>query len=183
MDSCGKRPIAWRRWFAAAGAALALIACGGDAPQEVASAPAAIGPLKPSEPFGLTTVTLRSAEGDVALSVPVYDAYEPPARRRGLMYRRHLPPGTGMVFRFPKPRRGGFYMKNTRIPLSIAYYDQDGRVLSVLDMAPCDADPCPTYDPEVAYSGALEVNRGFFDRIGLDRGWRIEVPFGLPPAG
>ena len=166
----------------AAGLGLALLACNAEAPQPAAPTPAVIGPLKPSEPFGLTTITVRSPDGDVALSVPVYDAYQPPARRRGLMHRKSLPPMTGMIFRFPEPHRGGFYMKNTLIPLSIAFYDGDGRVLAVLDMPPCTADPCPTYDPEVTYNGALEVNRGFFERIGLEKGWRIEVPGGLPPA-
>ncbi|HVM21360.1 MAG TPA: DUF192 domain-containing protein [Egibacteraceae bacterium] len=139
------------------------------------------GPLEPSEPFGLTTVVLRPPDGGTAISLHVYDAYEPKARRRGLMHRESLPPMTGMVFRMPEERAGGFWMKNTLIPLSIAFFDADGRVLAVRDMAPCEREPCPTYDPGAGYHGALEVNQGAFDEIGLEPGWHVDLPVGLPP--
>jgi uncharacterized membrane protein (UPF0127 family) len=175
--------IATRTMLAGAVAVAALSACSTTAPQQTTpSPPAALGPLKPSEPFGLTAVTLRSPEGGVALAVPVYDAAVPKTRARGLMHRKRLPKRTGMVFRFADDRDGGFYMKNTLIPLSIAFFDGGGVVVDVLDMEPCQADPCPTYAPSVAYRGALEVNQGFFDRLGLRPGWRVELPPGLPPA-
>ena len=60
-------------------------------------------------------------------------------------------------------------MKDTLIPLSIAFYDGRGRILRILDMAPCHADPCRAYDAGVAYRGALEVNREAFRR------WRVRV--------
>jgi uncharacterized protein len=161
---------------------LGLAGCGGEQPPVAApSAPAAAGPLKPSEPFGVTTVTLRSPDRGVQLAVPVYDAFEPKLRQRGLMGRRKLPRNAGMVFRFPGGHRGGFWMKNTLIPLSIAFFDRSGTVVAVLDMPPCKQQSCPSYDPEVAYRGALEVNKGFFDRVGLKKGWQIQLPFGLPP--
>lgn len=153
--------------------------CSGGPDGPVAATPA---PLQASEPFGLTTVTLRAPDGDDAVAVPSYDAFEPETRQRGLMHRESLPAGAGMVFRFPAEHRGGFWMRNTLIPLSIAYFAADGEVLAVMDMPPCTQDPCPSYDPGVAYSGALEVNRGFFDEIGLTPGWRVEVPEDLPPA-
>ena len=174
--------VRWR-WLCAVACAVA-VACSPGAPATTAvpSPPARVGPLRPSEPFGLTSVTLQSPSGGVALAVPVYDAYVPKARARGLMYRTRLPKRTGMVFRFPGRRSGGFYMKNTVIPLSIAFFDGTGTVIDVLDMPPCTTDPCPTYRPRTAYHGALEVNRGFFDQLGLERGWRVQVPPGLPPA-
>ena len=140
-----------------------------------------VGPLEPSEPFGLTTVTLRAPGGGDSLEVPAYDAFAPETRQRGLMHREELPAGAGMVFRFPAERDGGFWMKNTLIPLSIAYFDERGEIVAVLDMEPCTADPCPSYDPGVGYSGALEVNRGFFDDAGVTPGWSVELPAGLPP--
>jgi uncharacterized membrane protein (UPF0127 family) len=66
-------------------------------------------------------------------------------------------------------------MKNTLIPLSIAFWDARGRIVRILDMTPCRADPCRLYDPRVAYAGALEVNRGAFRRWGVERGDRIAV--------
>lgn len=171
-------------------AAVVLLAtgCTAGTGDPVASDPAAtaatatVGPLEPSEPFGLTTVTLRAPSGGQAIDVPAYDAFEPEARRRGLMQRQELPAGAGMVFRFPGEHQGGFWMKNTLIPLSIAYFDASGEILEVMDMPPCTKDPCPSYDPGVAYTGALEVNRGFFDEAGVTPGWSVEVPAGLPPA-
>ncbi len=163
--------------------AVACVACGSPPAQTANTTPPAVGPLRPSEPFGLTSVTLRDPNGTTALALPVYDAFTPAARQRGLMHRKRLPRQAGMVFRFPEDHRGGFWMKNTLIPLSIAFFDAGGKVVAVLDMPPCKADPCPSYDPKVTYRGAVEVNRGFFDDVGLRRGWRIELPFGLPPPG
>lgn len=174
----------WARGLCAAALITGLAGCSSpDVPAPAASqSPTPVGPLRPSEPFGLTTVTLRAPDGSTALSIPVYDAHEPKTRSRGLMNRKRLPRRAGMVFRFPDDHQGGFWMKNTKIPLSIAFFDSDGTVLAVLDMPPCRTQRCPSYDPEVTYRGALEVNRGFFDEVGLRRGWRVELPFGLPPA-
>ena len=173
----------WRRLLAAA-ALTAVVACtpGAPAAQDPPTAAPSVGPLRASEPFGLTRVTLQPPDGAAAVGVPVYDAYTRRARSRGLMHRRHLPARAGMVFRFGAPSRGGFYMKNTLIPLSIAFFDAGGTVVDVLDMPPCTSDPCPTYVPRAAYIGALEVNRGFFDVVGLERGWRVQLPPGLPAA-
>jgi uncharacterized membrane protein (UPF0127 family) len=79
-----------------------------------------------------------------------------------------------MVFLFFEPFSGGFYMKNTFIPLSIAYFDEDGKILKILDMDPCEEDST-LYDPGVSYSGALEVNQGAFDRLGVEEGDRITL--------
>ena len=171
-----------------AGAALLLtaaIACASEPSPTVSPTPTpsvAAGLLQPSEPFGLTAITVRDPEGARAGSIEVYDAFEPAARQRGLMGRKRLPDGAGMVFRFPEDHRGGFWMKDTLIPLSIAFFKADGTVVRVLDMPPCRADPCPSYDPKRRYRGALEVNRGFFAQIGLTEGWRLELPSGLPAA-
>lgn len=136
------------------------------------------GALEPSEPYGLATVTVT--DGATSVRIPVYVAATDEARRRGLMFREHLPDGTGMIFLFPGERTGGFWMRNTLIPLSIAFYGEDGDVRAVLDMDPCTADPCTVYDPGVSYVGAIEVNQGFFDEIGLDTSWTVELPEDLP---
>ena len=65
------------------------------------------------------------------------------------MNRETLPADAGMAFVYPEDVRGAFWMKDTLIPLSIAFYSGDGRILKILDMEPCKADPCPLYDPGV----------------------------------
>jgi uncharacterized protein len=138
--------------------------------------------LEPSEPFGLAEVTLRGPDGQ-QIALPVYDAADPDTRRLGLMDREELPDGTGMVFRFPADHAGGFYMFRTRMPLSIAFYDAEGAIVSVLDMDPCaerEPQACETYAPGVPYRGAIEVDQGWFDAAGVGEGWHVEVPSDLP---
>ena len=94
---------------------------------------------------------------------------------RGLMSRRSLAPNSGMAFLWTGDTHGKFWMKNTLIPLSIAFWGKSGRILRILDMAPCRADPCKVYDPHVAFRGALEVNRGAFARWGVHRGAVVTI--------
>lgn len=138
--------------------------------------------LAPSPPFDRAVVRLLPPEGFEAgaMAVPVHVAADPQTRGLGLMGRRQVPAGTGMVFLFPDTHRTGFYMKDTRIPLSIAFFDADGVILEVLDMEPCEAAPCPTYRPAQSYRSALEVPRGWFEEVGVGPGWRVELPAGLP---
>ncbi len=80
-----------------------------------------------------------------------------------------------MVFVYAEDVTGAFWMKNTLIPLDIAFYDGRGRILRTLTMTPCRVTACPLYDPKVAFLGALEVNAGSFRRWGVQRGDRIVV--------
>jgi uncharacterized membrane protein (UPF0127 family) len=115
------------------------------------------------------------SHGDEETTVAVEIADTPAEREQGLMGRTTLPDGAGMVFVFPEDQRGAFWMKDTLIPLSIAFYAADGRIVKILDMEPCDADPCPLYDPGVAYRGALEVNQGAFESWGISAGDRLRI--------
>jgi uncharacterized membrane protein (UPF0127 family) len=125
-----------------------------------------------ARPAGPTAV-IETDDGPVRIAVEVADTDE--ERQRGLMHRKSLPEDAGMVFVFPGETSGGFWMKNTLIPLSIAFYDADGKILRILDMEPCRADPCKVYDPGVAYRGALEVNQGAFGRWGVSEGDTITL--------
>ncbi|MFN2389882.1 MAG: DUF192 domain-containing protein [Actinomycetota bacterium] len=137
-------------------------------------APASPGATPSASPtFDRGTAVIDTEEGSVIVNVEL--AATPAARAVGLMHRDSLPEDAGMVFVYFEPTRGGFYMKNTSIPLSIAFFDNDGVILKILDMEPCTADPCETYDPGVAYSGALEVNQGAFDTWGVEEGDVIHV--------
>ena len=64
-------------------------------------------------------------------------------------------------------------MKDTLIPLDIAFYGPRGEILRIMQMKPCRVEACPLYDPDVTYRGALEVNAGSFRRWGVRRGDRI----------
>ena len=122
-------------------------------------------------PHGTATITTKQARVSVRVEIAATDA----TRERGLMFRRRLAARAGMAFVWRREVSGGFWMKDTLIPLSIAFYDGRGRILKILDMAPCTADPCPIYDPNVRYRGALEVNRGAFRRWHVRVGDRIAV--------
>ena len=123
--------------------------------------------------FDRGTVVISKDPGRVSVRVEI--AETPDQWARGLMFRRRLAANAGMVFLFESNVQSGFWMKNTRIPLSLAYFSEKGRILRIMHMQPCRADPCPTYNPNVAYRGALEVNLGAFKRWGVHRGDVITV--------
>jgi uncharacterized protein len=77
-------------------------------------------------------------------------------RTRGLMHRRQAPKD-GMLFVFPGTTSGGFWMKNTLVPLTIVFFDSAGKRVRKLSMVPCRKDPCPIYDPGRPYRFALEL--------------------------
>lgn len=118
-------------------------------------------------------LTFRTARGPVELRVEVAD--DPAERARGLMGRDHLPEDLGMAFLFEGETQAEFWMKDTLIPLSIAFWDEDGRIVAILDMRPCEREPCPRYAAGVPYVGAVEANLGWFERNGVRVGDRVEL--------
>jgi len=78
------------------------------------------------------------------------------SRALGLMHRRKAP-ADGMLFVFPQAGSGGFWMKNTLVPLTIVFFDSRGQRVRRLSMVPCRRDPCPLYEPEKSYRFALEL--------------------------
>ncbi len=133
-------------------------------------------------PGDLFAGPVRVAVGELALRAEV--AATPAARQRGLMFREEMDADAGMLFLFPAPSQGGFWMKNTLIPLSIAYLTREEpqtyRIVSIMDMEPCEEDPCPPYNPGVSYDAALEANQGWFDRAGAEVGTVVLVEGDLP---
>jgi uncharacterized protein len=124
---------------------------------------------------GATKAQVVLTHGSTETRVAVEVADSPSERERGLMGRSSLPADAGMLFVWDEDHRGAFWMKDTLIPLSIAFYDADGRILRILDMTPCKEDPCPLYDPKVSYRGALEANEGAFERWGISVGDRLRI--------
>jgi uncharacterized membrane protein (UPF0127 family) len=83
-------------------------------------------------------------------------AVTPAQRSVGLMNRTQAPQD-GMLFVFRYPTSGGFWMKNTLVPLTIVFFDAYGKRVRRLSMVPCKKDPCAVYDPGRAYRFALEL--------------------------
>ena len=120
-----------------------------------------------SSPFGLRVIQLSI--GNSSLLAEVAD--NPQTSANGLMFRDSLPDDHGMLFVFEKPKTASFWMKNTKIPLSIAYIDSVGRILQIESMKPLDETPVASTSSEVAY--ALEVNEGWFTRNRVSAGAKI----------
>jgi uncharacterized membrane protein (UPF0127 family) len=94
----------------------------------------------------------------------------------GLMHRTDLAGHDGMLFRFAADTTGEFYMKNTPLPLSIAWFDVAGSFVQATDMDPCiDQVRCPTYGPGAPYRYALEVPRGGLPGLGIGPGSHLSL--------
>jgi uncharacterized protein len=92
-------------------------------------------------------------------------------RAQGLMYRDRLREGHGMIFLFGRTDVYPFWMKNTLIPLDMIWITEDRRVAHVkINVPPCQADPCPSYDPQVPARYVLEVSGGVAAQHGLKAG-------------
>jgi uncharacterized membrane protein (UPF0127 family) len=142
---------------------LLAAACGdGSEPDRAAPSPS------PTPTFATATALLDTEDGSTLITVEVAETQA--QRSRGLMFREALAEDSGMVFVWFKETSGAFWMKNTLIPLSIAFFDVRGKILRILDMEPCRSEPCKLYDPGVRYMGALEVNQGAFERWGVAEG-------------
>jgi uncharacterized membrane protein (UPF0127 family) len=106
------------------------------------------------EGFETSTVTVDGRELSVAV------AETPDQRSQGLMGVTDLGGLDGMLFVFQADSDGGFWMKNTLIPLDIVFFTADGGFVNSLTMTPCTQDPCQTYRPGGAYRYALEAPAG-----------------------
>ena len=88
-------------------------------------------------------------------------------RQIGLMHRPSMPANEGMIFVFERPEQQCFWMRNTLIPLSIAFLDDEGRIVNIEEMKPLSDDSHCSKKP-VRF--VLEMNKGWFDKRGLKPG-------------
>ena len=122
------------------------------------------------QPQNLPAVTLSAGMHNIRAQV----AATPDQRQRGLMFRREMPAHEGMLFIFDSPTRQCFWMRNTLLPLSIAFLRDDGSIVNIDEMAPqTEASHC-SLEP-VRF--VLEMNSGWFAKRGLKPGAKIG---GLP---
>jgi uncharacterized protein len=111
----------------------------------------------------------------ITLSVGIYQmdiqvARTPEQHQIGLMYRRDMPQGEGMLFVFPTASKQCFWMKNTLIPLTAAFVADDGTIVNLEDMKPQTTEPHCSLKP-VRY--VLEMNQGWFGKKGIKAGSRL----------
>ena len=100
-----------------------------------------------------------------------------PDRMKGLMHRRILPENRGMLFVFPDVAKHSMWMMNTYVPLSVAFLDERGVIINIEDMEPLTQTAHGSAKPA---KYALEMNRGWFRKRGINAGARVE---GLERAG
>ena len=147
-----------RAWRAASTVAAIVLACIG-APAAAQDAPTEFRVIP-------LTAGIHVIRAEVALAAA--------ERAKGLMFRPTLGPSQGMVFLFDEPAVQCMWMRNTLIPLSVAFIDDDGRVINVEDMAPqTETNHCASRPARYA----LEMNKGWFAKHGIGAGVRIA---GLP---
>ncbi len=114
----------------------------------------------------------RAASNDRCALLADTDAQQ----QQGLMNRTDLAGHDGMLFRFHGDTRVGFYMKDTLIPLSIAWFDSKGNFVSETDMEPClDQVDCPNHYAARPYRYALEVPKGGLSDLGIGPGSHLSV--------
>ncbi|MBW3659377.1 MAG: DUF192 domain-containing protein [Actinobacteria bacterium] len=172
-------------------AAGALAACSGaaapPAASEVVHATEAPTFGTSADGWASARVELVDADGTTHV-VPVRVAAEPEQRRQGLMGVEEVPPGTGMLFLWDgSERTGGFWMKDTLVPLDIAYI-RSGEIVDIQRMEPCPEydDPrtdCPSYPPAAPYDTALEVAAGWFAAQDVVVGSAVTLPGTTTTAG
>lgn len=132
-------------------------------------------PAAPADPYAQAQPPLPTTPltiGDVKVVAEVADSRM--ERGVGLMHRTTLDAGTGMLFVYPQERRLSFWMRNTTLPLSIAFIDKRGTIVRISDMRPLDETHVPSDWPALY---ALEVPQGWFGMVGVSVGDKVA---GLP---
>ena len=164
---------------------LLLLACAGDkapasTPEAASATPTtaseALPSSSPDDPAvgatGPLGPTIPLSVGDATMLVEVAD--DDSERGKGLMHRDGLATDHGMLFVYPDQRERGFWMRNTRIPLSIAFADGQGRIVHIADMEPFDQSTTRSHRPAMY---AIEMDQGWFAQHGVAVGSKVE---GLP---
>lgn len=122
-------------------------------------------------------LALQPAWGaDIALKIGKHDIHAemadtPEIRSNGLMQRDHLCTDCGMLFIFPRAGRHAFWMKNTPLPLSIAFISADDSIINIAEMQSNTPD---VHQPLGEALYALEMNRGWFARNGVKPGDKVQ---------
>jgi uncharacterized membrane protein (UPF0127 family) len=112
--------------------------------------------------------------GGETFSVEIADTQEKQAL--GLMFRDSMPTDEGMIFIFPNEAPRSFWMRNTRIPLDIMYFDKDLKMVSIsADTPPCRVSRCPSFPSIKPAMYVLELNAGMAASLGVGPGALLTV--------
>jgi len=113
--------------------------------------------------------------GKASLQVEI--AHTPQEMRKGLSGRDNLPEDKGMLFIYDRPQKVSFWMKDTRFPLSIGFFDEDRILFQIEDMSLVSnkIDQWPVYSSRKPVLYALEVNRGWFEQNGIKPGMKFSL--------
>lgn len=123
-------------------------------------------------PQSLAPVVVETGRGEASFTVEL--ALTPAEQERGLMHRRSLPGGSGMLFVYTRAQTLGFWMKNTLIPLDIIFIGGDNRIVSISANAqPLSLQPLTSAGPARA---VLEINGGLSATMGISVGDRVRHP-------
>jgi uncharacterized membrane protein (UPF0127 family) len=114
-------------------------------------------------------LTIRSTTGEHRFTVDI--AATPEQQETGLMFRRSLGPGEGMIFPYDPPANVSFWMKNTLIPLDMLFIRADGRIARVATAKPLDLTPIGGGEPIAA---VLEIRGGRAAELGIREGDRVD---------
>jgi uncharacterized protein len=125
--------------------------------------------LAGAEP-ALRTIQIKVGAHALRVEIAATDAQ----RQKGLMFRERMARNDGMLFIFDEPAYHSMWMKNTLIPLSVAFVDAQGTILNILDMEPHSLDTRMSAGPAVY---AIETNKGWFAQKGIKAGDKVT---GLP---
>lgn len=138
--------------------------------------------------IAITLATAFSARADPLVTYPLWIgthrlrvevASTQEERQVGLMHRKSLGENQGMVFVFERAGVWGMWMKNTYVPLSVAFIAEDGRILNIEDMEPLSEDSHSANGPA---KYALETNKGWFKKRGIKAGQRVQGLKEIPRA-
>jgi uncharacterized membrane protein (UPF0127 family) len=158
--------------------ALAFLALGANRPKDPSLRPAEGAVSLNRTPFGnFSEIGFRIEGGSAAQAAAARCALlaETTAQQElGLMNRTDVGGYDGMLFKFATDTTVSFYMKDTPLPLSIAFFDGSGAFVSTADMAPCiHQATCPTFSAARPYRWALEVPEGALPRLAIGPGTRL----------
>jgi len=162
--------------------ALAFLVKGANGPADPTLAPASSHASVNRSPFGDFGEIAFRIEGGTGADVAARAAAvrcallaDTEARQElGLMNRTDLGGYDGMIFKFSADTTVAFYMKDTPLPLSIAFFDSSGQYVSGTDMPPCiHQATCPTFGAAKTYRYAIEVAQGAMPRLGVGPGTRL----------
>jgi uncharacterized membrane protein (UPF0127 family) len=145
---------------------LLAVGCGSGADDAPATSSPTARPTGDTTPLASNVALFTNSAGEqVALEVEIADT--PDERSQGLMNREDLSEDTGMIFVYDDDHQAGFWMRNTLIPLSIAFVLENGTIIDIQDMEP---ETTELHRPDEKYRNAIEVNKGWFGRNNITVG-------------